>query len=101
MQNLEKTRLQVIHTIKTWPTGSGNLGNTTQAVLANWEQTRTNTIVENTHLFNVHQQVHYRAQLTRYQIRVNWNDKLHNVQPPMHGHPIMMWQSTNNTWVCA
>jgi predicted Rdx family selenoprotein len=27
----------------------------------NWEQTGTNTIVENTYLFNVHQQVHYRA----------------------------------------
>jgi hypothetical protein len=27
----------------------------------NWEQTGTNTIVENTYLFNVHQQVHYKA----------------------------------------
>jgi hypothetical protein len=62
----------------------------------NWEQTGTNTIVKNTYLFNIHQQVHYRAQLTRHQIKVNQSNKLHTAQPIIHGHPIM-GQSTNNT----
>jgi hypothetical protein len=62
-----------------------------------WEQTGANTIVENTHVFNTHQQVHYKA----HQIKVNQSDKLHNTQPIRHGHPIMMWQSTDMTWVFA
>jgi hypothetical protein len=56
-------------------------------------QTGTNTIDENMYLFNVH----YRAQQTRHQIKVNQSDKLHNAQPIMHGHPIMMQQATKNT----
>jgi hypothetical protein len=67
----------------------------------NWEQTGPTTVVENTYLFNIHQQVQYRAQLTRHQIKVNQSDKLHNAQPIIHGHPIMMRQSTNNTWTFA
>jgi hypothetical protein len=57
-----------------------------------WEQTGANTIVENTHMFNTHQQVHYQAHL-------NQSYKLHNTQPIRHGHPIMMQQSTDMTWV--
>jgi hypothetical protein len=105
MGDMEKTTLQVISPVKTWPTGYGNPGNTRPFIQThdnhcvwNWEQTGTNTIVENTYLFNVHQQIHYRAQLTRHQIKVNWSDKLLNAQPIMHGHPIMMQQSTKNTW---
>jgi hypothetical protein len=67
----------------------------------NWEQTGPTTVVENTYLFNNHQQVHYNTQLTRHQIKVNQNDKLHTAQPIIHGHPIMMRQSTNNTWTFA
>jgi hypothetical protein len=108
MGEMEKASLQAISTVKTWPqlgtaTLETPLGPVTPThnnhCMWNWEQTGTNTIVENTYLFNIHQQVHYRAQLTRHQIRVNRSDKLHNVQPIMHGHPIMMLQSTNNTWV--
>jgi hypothetical protein len=43
----------------------------------------------------------YKAQLTRHQIKVNWSNKLHSAQPIMHGHPIMMQQSTKNTLVFA
>jgi hypothetical protein len=41
------------------------------------------------------------AQLTRHQIKVTQRDKIHNAQLIIHGHPIMMWQSTNKTWVFA
>jgi hypothetical protein len=66
-----------------------------------WEQTGTNTIVENTHIFNTHKQVHYKAHLTRHQIKVNQSNKLNNTQPILHSYPIMIQQSTDTTWTFA
>jgi hypothetical protein len=60
-----------------------------------------NAIVENTHLFEDHQQKHYTAQLTQHQIKVIRKDILHRVQPILHGHPIKMRQSTSTTLVFA
>jgi hypothetical protein len=51
-----------------------------------WEQTGANSIVENTYLFDEHQQVHYSAQFTRHQIKVNKKDILHKIQPIINGH---------------
>jgi hypothetical protein len=66
-----------------------------------WEQTGANSIVENTYLFNKHQQVHYSAQFTRHQIKVNKKYILHKTQPILHCHPITMQQSTSTTLLFA
>jgi hypothetical protein len=66
-----------------------------------WEQTGVNSIVENTYLFDEHQQVHYSAQFTRHQIKDNKKDILHGIQPIFYGHPIAMQQSTSTTILFA
>jgi hypothetical protein len=66
-----------------------------------WEQTGTTSIVENTFLFDEHRQIHYSAQPTRHQIKVNRKDVMHKTQPILHRYLIATWQSTSTTIVFA